>query len=174
MNQPVFFVHIRHTIFGGNISPLQMDGINRILSYRDANWPAISMAQLAYILATANWESGHTMRPIQECGSAGYLRGKPYWPWIGEGLIQVTWEANYRKFGATKPGDLLQWPLALRALFQGMMQGMFTGKSLPEYVSADGAKKDYLDARRVVNGTDKARIIATLAESFLSALNAEA
>ena len=46
------------------------------------------------------------------------------------GLVQVTWEANGKKFGAQSPADLLSLPVALRALFDGMLQGMFTGKKL--------------------------------------------
>ena len=70
---------------------------------------------------------------MREQGGETYLRGKPYYPWVGMGLVQVTWEANGKKFGAQSPADLLSWPVALRALFDGMLQGMFTGKKLPDY-----------------------------------------
>ena len=72
------------------------------------------------------------------------------------------------KFGATKPGDLLTWPIALRAIFDGMTKGMFTGKKLADY--EQGAGFDYVGARRIVNGTDKAQLIAGYAVAFEAAL----
>ena len=34
--------------------------------------------QAAYVLATAYWETGRTMRPVTEYGSTQYLKSKPY------------------------------------------------------------------------------------------------
>src|SRR4051812_15282121 len=81
-------------------------------------------------------------------------------------LATVWWETdrNARKFGAEKPGDLMTWPIALVALFDGMEKGMFTGRGLSSYIAPP--KVDFIGARRVVNGTDRAKLIARLAVTF--------
>ena len=168
MNRSYFFERIRHALFGGRLTPQQVDGLRRILDYRDSHHPTMSEDQLAYVLATIKWETGHRMIPVREAGSERYLKTKKYYPWVGEGLVQVTWELNARKFGATKPGDLMSWPLALHAAFDGMSKGLFTRRKLSDYI-ADGAV-DYIGARRIVNGQDRARLIAHFAHAFRDAL----
>ena len=51
-----------------------------------------------------------------------------------------------------------------------MADGDFTGKSLSNYISA--GKCDYVEARRIVNGTDRAHKIAGYAAEFEVALRA--
>jgi len=165
MNKLEFFKSFRAN-FGGKLSQLQVDGTNKILD--EAMRRNVPPKQLAYILATVWHETAHTMQPIRERGSKKYLRSKPYFPWVGEGLVQVTWEANHRKFGATKPGQLLEWPIALRALFDGMLGGMFTKYKLNDFINE--SQCNYVTARRVVNGMDKANLIATYAGLFQEAL----
>jgi hypothetical protein len=46
----------------------------------------------------------------------------------------------------------------------GMQKGIFTGKKLGDYIS--NVKTDYINARRVINGTDRATTIANYAEDF--------
>lgn len=152
--------------FGTSLSQSQVDGLEKILD--EGVKRGVELRQLAYILATAYHETAHTMQPIRERGGEKYLRSKKYYPWVGEGLVQVTWEENHRKFGATKPGQLLEWPIALKALYDGMLKGMFTGRKLSDYIS--GEYVDYTGARRVVNGTDRAGLIAGYAKSFEDAL----
>lgn len=168
MNMDYFFSRIRSSIFGGTLTQPQVDGINRIIEYKDENYAKMSDAQLAYVLATITWETAFHMVPVREMGSEAYLRSKKYYPWVGEGLVQVTWEVNAKKFGATKPGDLLSWPIALKAAFMGMTKGMFTGKSLNDYIS--GSNVDFVNARRIINGTDRAKLIAGYANSYLDAI----
>lgn len=169
MNRTTFFAYARRAPFGGRLSQAQVDGINQILDewesrgLRDDRW-------LAYLLATTFHETAATMQPVRERGGEAYLRSKKYYPWVGEGLVQVTWEANHRKFGATKPGQLMTWPIALRALFDGMTKGMFTGKKLADFFSA--TTDDPVNARRIVNGTDKAKLIAGYHRNFLDAIKA--
>lgn len=169
MNRTTFFAYVRRAPFGGKLSQAQVDGLNQILNewerrgLRDDRW-------LAYMLATTFHETATTMQPVRERGGEVYLRSKKYYPWVGEGLVQVTWEANHRKFGATKPGQLMTWPIALRALFDGMTKGMFTGKKLADYFSA--SVDDPINARRIVNGTDKAKLIAGYHRNFLDAIKA--
>ena len=169
MNRTTFFAYARRAPFGGKLTQAQVDGVNQILD----EWARRGLSDdrwLAYMLATTFHETAGKMQPIREMGGEAYLRKKPYYPWVGEGLVQVTWEANHRKFGATKPGQLLTWPIALRALFDGTTKGMFTGKKLADYFNA--TTDDAVSARRIVNGTDKAKLIANYHRNFLDAIRA--
>lgn len=49
-----------------------------------------------------------------------------------------------------------------------MKEGWFTGRKLSDYIS--GNKKDYVNARRIINGMDKAQKIANEAVIFERAL----
>lgn len=168
MNHRVFFGHIRETVFAGHIRQSQVDGLARILDYREAEYTAMRDDAFAYLLATATWESGRTMQPVREAGGTRYLRSKPYYPWYGRGLVQVTWEANYRKFDVENPDDMLHWPNALNAIFKGMTDGIFTGRKLSDYFSSQ--RRDFVHAREIINGLDRARIIASIATSYFHAL----
>lgn len=134
--------------------------------------------QAAYILATARWETGHTMKPVQE---AYWLSDKwrrlnlRYYPWHGRGYVQITWQRNYLHAGqklnldlTTDPDFVMRPNVAVRILVRGMMEGWFTNHKLPDHVSGD--KADFVAARRVVNGTDKAQAIASIAQEYVEAL----
>lgn len=164
INRESFFAYVRKCF--GRLTQSHVDGFNRILD--EAERRGTMLPRLAYMLATVRWETSRTMQPVREMGGERYLRTKKYYPWVGEGLVQVTWEANARKFGAKKPGDLMTWPIALVALFDGMEKGMFTGKALSDYIAPP--KIDYVNARRIINGTDRAKEIAKLAVAFQEAL----
>ena len=167
IDRQIFFDKIRSAPFHGSLTAGQVDGMNRILD----EWirsQMIDLRFLAYMLATVFHETAFQMQPIREMGGESYLRSKPYYPWVGEGLVQVTWEANARKFGATAPGQLLFWPACLRPLFDGMTRGMFTGKRLSDYFNS--TTDDPINARRIINGTDRAADIATYYRLFLAAL----
>jgi hypothetical protein len=131
--------------------------------------------QLAYVLATAYWESGRTMQPVREYGGETYLRSKKYYPYVGMGLVQLTWKYNYelasRKLGVdfvSDPRKLLEPGHAINVLVVGMQEGWFTGKKLSDYITL--SKSLYVAARRIVNGTDKAQEIADLAKLYEAAL----
>lgn len=168
MNEKFLFDAIRQSIFGGRLKQSQVDGIKRILAYRDAKWPRMNDAELAYVLATVAHETAQTMQPIRERGSQAYLRSKPYYPYYGRGLAQLTWKANYDKFGVKRPDDALEWPTALRVLFEGMIFGKFTGHKLADHIDANTV--DFVNARRIINGTDRAALVAEIAHKFHSAL----
>lgn len=164
MDRKVFFDSVRASF--GKMKQSQVDGYTKILDEAFVRFTPLN--HLAYMLASVWHETAATMQPVREYGSEAYLKSKPYYPWVGEGLIQVTWEENHRKFGATAPGQLMEWPKALVALFDGCTKGMFTGKKLSDYITETAT--DYRNARRVVNGLDKADLIAGYALTFEKAL----
>ena len=168
LSRTIFFASIREHPFGGALKPWQVFGVNQILDYREKTWPAMSDAELAYLLATVYWGTAHTMKPIREMGGDAYLKSKSYYPWYGRGLVQITWKKNYDLFGIVVADDALKWDVALDVCFRGMIMGMFTGKKLSDYVI--GEKTDYVNARRIINGTDKAEEIAKIAGYFRQAL----
>lgn len=171
MDRSKFYATLRARssgVFGTSLSQGQVNGTEQILD--EAQRRGTPLRHLAYILSTAYHETAHTMQPIREKGGEKYLRSKRYYPWVGEGLVQVTWEENHRKFGATAPGQMMTWPIALRAIFDGMTKGMFTGKKLDDYIRGD--RSDYVGARRIVNGTDRDDDLAGYAVTFETALRA--
>ncbi len=174
MNRAAFFTSVRATLFGGRLKPSQVGGMERILNECEAQ-SVTDKGHVAYILATAYHETAFTMQPVTEYGSEKYLKGKKYWPYVGRGYVQLTWDFNYRDWGKRLGLDLLKNPdlakdpkIAARILVQGMILGTFTGKKLTDYIN--GPKRDFVRARRVINGSDKAALIARHAGNFLKAL----
>jgi len=168
----VFFSAVRKTLFLNGLTKGQVDGMERIIKcwedeYSKNKWK-IQLVELAYILATIYHETGKVMRPIKEGGGQQYLRSKKYYPYVGVGLVQVTWAANWKRWGISSIEDGLSWPIALRATFEGMAEGAFTGKKLSDYIG--NGRRDYVGARRIINGTDRAQLIAGYAEKFREAL----
>jgi len=134
--------------------------------------------QIAYVLATAYHETAHTMKPVKEQGDEDYLRSKKYWPYIGRGYVQITWKTNYEKAGemlgidfVSEPELLLEPEYAAPVIIAGMTEGWFTGRKLSDYITLQ--KSDFRNARRIVNGTDKAGLIARYAKDYDRALLSE-
>ena len=169
MNLGVFFDEVRNSLFGGRLTQSQVEGMENIIRYRDENYRGVTDDQLAYMLATVKWETAHTMQPIKEYGSNAYLRAKPYFPYYGRGLVQLTWKKNYELYGiADTPDEALEWPTSLKVMFDGMVRGVFTGKKLSDYIN--NTKRDYVNARRIINGTDRAKEIAAIANDYRDAI----
>ena len=181
IDRGIFFAQIR-SLFG-RMSQSQVEGLNSLL---DAVGGCL-INEAAYMLATAYHETAHTMQPIEEYGkgrSRDYgkrlkMSRKPYSDtlplYYGRGYVQLTWYENYDKAGRLLRLDLLRQPeLALQAdvaakiMREGMFDGWFTGKKLGEYVGLRTA--EYVSARRIINGMDKAQLIAGYAVVFELAL----
>lgn len=176
-NRKAFFDHVRMEPFGGRLKPSQVDGLTRILDYREKVWPDMPDNELAYVLATVKWETGHSMQPIEEgfpmTGEKlrTFQRRLRYFPFYGRGLVQITHPGNYDKFGVKEhPEKALEWPTALDILFRGMIFGMFTEKKLADFFSAESS--DWISARSIVNGQDRATEIADIAKQFFAAITA--
>lgn len=189
-NTEKFFASIKKSLFG-KFTQDQVDGINYILEackkakICDLRW-------VAYMLATAYHETAKTMRPIEEYGKGkGYAYGKklkmsrvPYTTpnkiYYGRGYVQLTWYENYQNMGRLLGVDLLNKPelaldkkIAADIMIEGMTKGVsnfgdFTGKSLEMYFN--DKVTDWVNARRIINGTDKASLIADYAIKFYNAL----
>ncbi len=137
--------------------------------------------QVAYVLATAYWETAHTMKPVREgywLNNAEAWRKKNlrYYPWYGRGFVQLTWEPNYKKAGDKIGVDLIANPdaaldpvNAAKIAVTGMKEGWFTGKKLSDYITLQAS--DFKDARRIINGVDKAQEIADIATAYDAALH---
>lgn len=178
MNRDAFIAAIKGALFGGRLTSKQIDGINAILDEADCR--GTSPERLAYIFATAHWETGRKMQPVAEIGRGkGRTYGKPAGPYgkiyYGRGHVQLTWLHNYEKAGRLRGLDLVRNPeLALdlrhsiNIMFSGMEAGWFTGKKLADFFGKGPA--DWRNARKIINGLDKADLIGGHAKEFLAAL----
>ena len=144
--------------------------------------------QLAYCMATFKWETAHTMHPIDEFGGDPYFN-KRYGPttsvgkmlgniktgdgalYHGRGYVQITGRRNYTKAKSLMGIDLVNQPdrakepeVAYYIAVQGMKDGWFTGKKLSHFINND--KADFENARTIINGHDKADIIANIARRY--------
>lgn len=172
-----FFDAIR-SMFGGKLTQDQVDGMTLIL--REAK--SLPVTHQAYLLATTFHETNRTMAPIYEDGRRSYFnkyeRGTKLgavlgnteagdgYKYRGRGFVQLTGRVNYRRAGLVdKPDEALKPAVAAAVLVIGCTEGWFTGRTLADYLPGD-----YVNARQVVNGTDKAQTIAGYARQFESAL----
>jgi predicted chitinase len=178
-----FFASVRNALYGGAMNQTQVDSLNAIGSaweqYGDSD-----ARKLAYILATAHHETGafKYMREIwgptaaqnryegrADLGNVQPGDGKKF---MGRGFVQLTGRRNYQDWSKRTGLDLIKEPqlvqepaVAARILVQGAMLGTFTGKKLGDFAT-------FKDMRRVINGTDRADMIAGYASKFLAALQA--
>ena len=191
MNRQAFIDEAGRSLFSSRITQSQVDGVN----FKLTAWEKSGLADirwLAYMLATSYHETAKTMQPIEEYGKG---KGRPYgqklrhdrkpytFPdklYYGRGDVQLTWYENYEIMGKLLGIPLLEQPeLALkpdvsaRIMIEGMTRGKsnrgdFTGVSLENYFNE--VKDDPVHARRIINGLDKANLIAGYHYKFLTAI----
>jgi len=181
INRQFFFSQVRLTLFDGRLRQPQIDGLTGFLNAWEAGHTDDDDRWLAYILATTHHETGRRFEPIEEIGRG---RGRPYGRvdpetgnrYYGRGYVQLTWKDNYRRMGEALGVDLVWHPeLALdaatsvRIIFFGMINGSFTGRALSRYFN--DTTEDWRNARRIVNGLDRADEIASMARRYYAAIS---
>lgn len=180
MDKTKFYDSIRSSV---NLTTQNVLGMDQVLDYLEQHED--NLQQAAYIIATAWWETAQTMMPVREAywlSENWRKKNLRYYPFYGRGYVQITWEYNYKKasdyFGVdfVKNPDLVMEPkYALPILVVGSNEGWFTRKSLDDYIDNEEENdseelREYKNARRVINGTDKADAIAKLALVFAKGL----
>jgi len=130
--------------------------------------------QVANVLAQCEHETGGFVFSEEIDGRSqairlGYQGGPNF---FGRGYIQITHKSNYEKFANLLGIDLVNNPTlateaetAAKIAVIGMRDGKFTGVGLSRYITE--SSQDYVNARRIVNGTDRAQHIANLTEKWL-------
>ncbi|WP_267550408.1 hypothetical protein [Rhizobium rhizogenes] len=97
------------------------------------------------------------------------------WLYRGRSYVQITGRDNYAKFSTILGADLVGNPdlalsddYAAKIIVVGMRDGIFTGHKLSNYFELGSA--DWVGARYIVNGQDKAQQIANYGRQFWTAL----
>ncbi len=140
------------------------------LILKEAQKAGLTPNQTAYVLATAQHESG--------MGKFMHLMGdRSSWGrYYARGFVGLTHQFNYEKMSSVLGVDLLGNPdlaaqpeISARILVEGMKNGHFTGYKLSDFI--DGSKVDFFNARAVINGAkDSASLYANEASNFQKAL----
>jgi hypothetical protein len=192
-NHTTFFNGYRNIY--GKLNQSQVSGIDNLLNYIEQDTEVADLRWAAYMLATVKHECADTFQPITEKGAKAYfdkyetgtalgkrlgntVKGDGYL-FRGRGFVQITGRANYQtlgaKLGLSGEDDLVLHPdhtlhpdVAYRIMSFGMRHGTFTGKKLGDYINAKGS--DYQQARRIINGLDKADKIAGYATNLEAVL----
>jgi len=160
-----YFDTIRESVFGGSMTQEQVDGQEAILTRFEQYCEPQDHRWLAYELATVYHECATRMVPVKEYGSDSYLQSKPYYPYVGRGLVQLTWDYNYDSMGQMIGCNLMgsNMDLALTddptttppyiastIMFEGMCRGSFRP---PNNLSAffNENTEDPVGARAIIN-----------------------
>lgn len=151
--------------------------------------------QLAYVLATTSHESlfapirEYTFDKPWNDAAIRYFTANYEWrsdlgntqagdgaKYAGRGFVQLTGRRNYTLFTeilkangmdadlVNDPDRALNPDIAAFVMVYGMLFGSFTGVGMGQYLKP--GKVDYYNARRVVNGVDKAELIAGYARAY--------
>jgi putative chitinase len=93
----------------------------------------------------------------------------------GRDLVQTTWLRNYEKVKefsgidvVTYPDLIGKMPLAAKVAVYFMNKGYFTGKKLSHFFN--DTTEDWYHARRIINGLDKADLVASYGKKFYDGL----
>lgn len=190
MDRAALFAVIRKQPFNGRLTSPQVAGVEALLDAWERWAPGSDPRFIAYALATLFHETAASMQPIREIGRGkGRAYGKPAGRfgqvYYGRGGVQLTWLRNYefadRKLheaGVLDLGEsLVRDPdLALRPdvstaiVVRGMLEGWFTGRRLEQFFA--GTRSDWVDARTIVNGRDRAALVAGYGLHFYEGLRA--
>lgn len=181
-NRKSFFDGVKDRI-DPTLNQGQVDGFEFLLRRFELDPQWANVRHIAYALATVWHETAYSLQPVEEGYRLGSKARKAfqktlrYYPYFGRGYVQLTHLRNYAKAGRAFGVDLVNNPklafdpeIAFKCL-GGMFKGWYGGK-LSTYINA--TKTDYVNARRCVNGLDKAGPIAGYAKSFEKILRSSA
>jgi len=150
-----FFATIRSHMRGGKLNATQVKGMEAII----ASGAEYCNAWIAYVLATADHETGQRFYAVREgfgksnaasvrAVTALYNKGRistnyalPTGPYglnyYGRGLVQLTWLENYEKTSKQVGIDLVKYPdrmldldISVKAIWAGMLEGTYRKHSL--------------------------------------------
>lgn len=164
----------------GPLDQTQVDVVQALLSAASSH----KLSWLAYELATG-WHEAR-LKPIEEYGKG---KGRPYGvpgkygqAQYGRGLVQLTWDSNYEKadtelgLGGALLKDFslaLRPDIAVKIMVHGMEEGWFSGRKLADFLPDERATAaQFTEARRIINGTDRADLICGYALQIQAALSA--
>lgn len=132
-------------------------------------------SQMAYVLATVEWETAKTFKPVREAfwlDESWRKKNLKYYPYYGRGYVQLTWKNNYEMYAkildlnlSENPDLALEPNTSLFILVHGFKVGAFTGFKLTEYINHNHV--DFIGARHCINGTDHQHDIANLTHKYL-------
>ena len=202
INRKTFFAEVRQGPFPGRLTTNQVNGINDLLDVwaergtDDVRHLAYALAT-DFHETGAKMQPVREGFKTSDKAARSYVqrnyghKGKHWYCWpqgpfgqvyYGRGDVQLTWYDNYVKMGeilglplAEKPDMVLDSKVSKMILVEGMLNGAskdgdFTGKALEDYFN--DTTDDPTNARRIVNGTDKALLIASYYDEFLAAIEA--
>lgn len=176
-------------LFKGSLPGRQREAVTRLVSM--GLDMGATVHAMAYVLATGYWESTRFLVTSEVGKGAGRDYGRPVLiirgrseTYFGRGWVQLTWIRNYALLSAVlsaylgRPVDLVGNPAlaespeyACLITWLGMRDGLFTGVGLSRFFPP-GKGHDYVGARAIINGNDKAVQIADIALDFERALRA--
>lgn len=102
--------------------------------------------------------------------------------YFGRGYVQLTWDYNYqradKRFDIDNRKDSFYWnpdhaldpERAIEVTYDGMIYGWYTGHCLLLHFQPN-RRADWINARRIINGLDRADLIAGHAVQFLMAID---
>jgi len=169
------------------VSPLA--GVGKLVRTLGDDPDIIDLRWAAYMLATVKLECANTWAPIVERGAREYFNkyetGTPIgarlgntqagdgYRFRGRGFVQITGRNNYKKLGQAlnlgnrlvdQPELALDFDIAYKIMSYGMRHGTFTGRKLADFIHSSDC--DYLHARRIINGLDRASDIQGYAKNL--------